>query len=170
MNASKMDVEMQVWNRAHLKALKLSALLAVGCNPHQPVVTAEMAQWAVDFVTRDVELVAARFKDGDVGQGDSKQYHDLRRAVEGYFSHPAKIVKDRFADLHKAKIIPYAYLSQRTSNIASFRHDRLGATNALKRGVQTLVDSGMLIEVARPQLLEKYKFSGVAYAIGSRWA
>lgn len=169
MNASKMDVEMQVWNRAHLKALKLSALLAVGCNPHQPVVTAEMAQWAIDFVTRDVELVAARFKDGDVGQGDSKQFHDLRRAVESYFSHPAKIVKDRFADLHKARIIPYAYLSQRTANISSFRQDRVGATNALKRGVQTLVDSGMLVEVARQQLLEKYKFSGVAYAIGTNW-
>lgn len=170
MNASKMDVEMQVWNRAHLKALKLSALLAVGCNPHQPVVTVEMAQWAIDFVTRDVELVAARFKDGDVGQGDSKQFHDLKRAIESYLNHPAKIVKERFADLHKAKVIPYAYLSQRTASVASFRHDRLGATNALKRGVQTLVDSGMLIEIARPQLLEKYKFSGVAYAIGSRWA
>ena len=170
MNASKMDVEMQVWNRAHLKALKLSALLAVGCNPHQPVVTAEMAQWAIDFVTRDVELVAARFKEGDVGQGDSKQFHDLKRAIEGYFNHSAKITKERFADLHKARIIPYAYLAQRTASVASFRHDRLGATNALKRTVQTLLDSGMLIEVGRPQLLEKYKFSGVAYAISSNWA
>lgn len=169
MNASKMDVEMQVWNRAHLKALKLAALLAVGCNPHQPIVTAEMAQWAIDFVTRDVELVAARFKDGDVGQGDSKQYHDLKRAIEAYYKHPVKTVKERFGDLHKAQLIPYAYLSQRTANIASFRHDRLGATNALKRAVQTFIDSGMLIEVARPQLLEKYRFSGVAYGIGANW-
>lgn len=170
MNASKMDVEMQVWNRAHLKALKLAALLAVGCNPHQPIVTAEMAQWAIAFVTRDVELVAARFKDGDVGQGDSKQYHDLKRAIEAYLGHPTKAVKDRFGDLHKAKIIPYAHLAQRTAAVASFRQDRLGATNALKRAVQTFLDSGMLIEIARPQLLEKYKFSGVAYGIGSRWA
>lgn len=169
MNASKMDVEMQVWNRAHLKALKLSALLAVGCNPHQPVVTAEMAQWAIDFVTRDVELVAARFKEGDVGQGDSKQFHDLKRAIEGYFNHPTKIAKERFADLHKARIIPYAYLAQRTASVASFRHDRLGATNALKRTVQTLLDSGMLIEVTRQQLLKEYKFAGVAYGISSRW-
>lgn len=170
MNASKMDVEMQVWNRVHLKALKLAALLAVGCNPHQPIVTAEMAQWAIDFVTRDVELVAARFKDGDVGQGDSKQYHDLKRAIEGYLGHPPRAVKERYGRLLAAKIVPYAYLSQRTASVASFRQDRVGATNALKRAVQTMVDSGMLIEVARPQLLEKYKFSGVAYGIGSNWA
>lgn len=169
MNASRMDVEMQVWNRAHLKALKLAALLAVGCNPHQPIVTAEMAQWAIDFVTRDVELVAARFKDGDVGQGDSKQYHDLKRAIEAYYKHPVKTVKERFGDLHKAQLIPYAYLSQRTANIASFRHDRLGATNALRRTLQVFLDSGILVEVTRQQLLEKYKFSGVAYGIGSRW-
>lgn len=170
MNASKMDVEMQVWNRAHLKALKLAALLAVGCNPHQPIVTADMAQWAIDFVTRDVELVAARFKDGDVGQGDSKQHHDLKRAIEGYLGHPPRAVKERYGRLLAAKIVPYAYLSQRTASVASFRQDRVGATNALKRAVQTMVDSGMLIEVARPQLLEKYKFSGVAYGIGSNWA
>lgn len=170
MNASKMDVEMQVWNRAHLKALKLAALLAVGCNPHQPIVTAEMAQWAIDFVTRDVELVAARFKDGDVGQGDSKQYHDLKRTIEAYYKHPVKTVKERFGDLHKAQLIPYAYLAQRTANVASFRHDRLGATNALKRSLQTFIDSGMLVEVAKQQLLEKYKFSGVAYGISSRWS
>lgn len=170
MNASKMDVEMQIWNRAHLKALKLAALLAVGCNPHQPIVTADMAQWAIDFVTRDVELVAARFKDGDVGQGDSKQYHDLKRAIEAYYKHPVKAVKERFGDLHKAQLIPYAYLAQRMANVASFRHDRLGATNALKRALQTFIDSGMLVEVARPQLLEKYKFSGVAYGISSRWS
>lgn len=169
MNASKMDVEMQVWNRAHLKALKLAALLAVGCNPHQPIVTAEMAQWAISFVTRDVELVAARFKDGDVGQGDSKQYHDLKRAIEAYLGHPPKAVKDRYGKLLAAKIIPYAHLAQRTAAVASFRQDRLGATNALKRAVQTFIDSGMLIEVARPQLLEKYKFSGVAYGIGANW-
>lgn len=177
MNASNLDVETQVWNRAHLKALKLAALLAVGCNPHQPIVTAEMAKWAINFVTRDVELVSARFKDGDVGQGDSKQFHDLKRAIEAYFNHPPKAVKDRYGssaggkhDLIKAGIIPYAHLSQRTASAASFRHDRLGATSALKRTIQTMLDSGMLVEISRPLLLQKYKFSGVAYGISTSWS
>lgn len=169
MNATKLDVEVQVWNRAHLKALKLAALLAVGCNPHQPIVTAEMAQWAIDFVVADVERVAARFREGDVGQGDSKQFHDLKRSIESYLTHPPKAVKDRYSKLLSAKIIPYAHLAQRTASIASFKNDRLGATNALRRVVQVFVDSGMLIEIARPQLLEKYKFSGVAYGIGANW-
>jgi hypothetical protein len=61
MNESKVDVEAQVWNRAHLKALKLAASLAVGVNAHQPVVTNDLAQWAIAFVTRDCTLLAGRF-------------------------------------------------------------------------------------------------------------
>lgn len=171
MNSTKLDVEVQVWNRAHLKALKLAALLAVGCNPHQPIVTADMARWAIDFVVADVERVAARFRDGDVGQGDSKQFHDLKRVVEGYFNQPFAKLKSYGLDeaMHRDHIIPYKYLIRRTASVASFRHDKVGATMALARNLRSLIDCGMLVEVAKPQLLEKYKFSGVAYGIGTSW-
>lgn len=169
INATKLEVEVQVWNRAHLKALKLAALLATGVNPHQPIITSDLARWAIDFVVADVARVSARFRDGDVGQGDSKQYHDLRRVIEGYFDHPSKSVKERFSDLHEAKVIPYAFLATRTAPVASFRHDRHGATNALRRTLQVFVDSAMLVEIPKPLLLDKYKFSGVAYGIGGRW-
>lgn len=169
MNASKLDVEMQVWNRAHLKALKLAALVAVGVNPHNAVVTGEVAQWAVDFVTRDVETVAARFRDGDVGKGDSKQFHDLKRAIEAYLRAPSSNAKARFGDLLAARIIPYAYLLQRIASVASYRTDRLGAKGALKNNIVAMIDSGMLVEIPRPVLVEKYSFSGAAYGIGTRW-
>jgi hypothetical protein len=169
MNSSHAEVEVQVWNRAHLKVLKLAALLAVGCNPHQPVINAEHAQWAIDFVVTDVELVAARFRSGDVGQGDSKQFHDLKRAIVGYFSQPPAIVKTRFSVLHKARIIPYAFLLQRTANISSFKNDRLGATQALRKNLQAMIDSGMVVEIASPDLFKKYRFSGVAYGISEHW-
>lgn len=171
MNASKHEVEMQLWNRAHLKALKLAALVAVGVNPHNAVVTAEMAAWAIDFVTKEVEAVAARFKEGDVGKGDSKEFHDLRRVIEAYFSTQSSMTKPtgQYGSLYKAKLVPYAYLLQRTANLASFRNDRLGATNAAKKTIQAFLESGLLIEVDRKTLSEKYNFSGVAYGIGSNW-
>jgi hypothetical protein len=168
MNSAKMDVEMQVWNRAHLKALKLAALLAVGINPHNPVVTAELAQWAITFVVADVSLVVARFKEGDVGTGDSKQLADLRRVVELYYKPDCAFAArtDIGRKLHAAKIIPYAYLIRQTASLSSFKADKMGATNSLKRNVQVMIDSGMLVEIAKPQLAEKYDYSGVAYGIG----
>jgi hypothetical protein len=169
MNASRAEVEVQVWNRAHLKALKLAALLAVGVNHHRPTVTADLARWAIAFVTREVSLVAARFKDGDVGQGDSKQLHDLRRAIEVYYNGitPAQFAK--YAPLHRAGIVPYAFVLQRCAAMSSFKHDKQGATNSIKRGLQAMVEAGMLVEIARPVLSSKYAFSGVAYAISANW-
>jgi len=166
MNSSRMEVEVQVWNRAHLKALKLAALVAVGVNPHQPVVTADMAQWAIDFVTRDVKLVSARFKKGDVGQGDSKQYHDVRRAVQAFFEMTGE---DEWAKLRQAHILPYKYMLRRTANMSSLRNDRLGATGALKRTLQSMVESGELGELSKLELASKFSFSGIAYSIGGHW-
>lgn len=172
MNESKVEVEMQIWNRAHLKALKLSALLAVGVNPHQPIVTTDLAQWAISFVSSDCALLAGRFSAGDVGNGDSKQFHDLGRIVNDYFKlSPEKrnaygVSTPMFFD----KIIPYLYLSRRTVNLASFKSDKNGATSGLKKIVQSYLDSGLLIEVPRPTLDKKYGFSGAAYGIGKHWS
>lgn len=166
MNDSKHEAEVQLWNRAHLKALKLAALLSVGINPHQPSVTSVTAQWAIDFTRRDILNVARRFLSGDVGQGDNKQHHDLKRVIEHYFKMCAR---DTNQQLHAAKVIPYRYLAQRTAAVASFRTDRLGATNALKRSLQRMVESAMLIEIPQHVLQRSYDYSGIAYGIGKEW-
>lgn len=172
MNESKVEVEMQVWNRAHLKALKLSALLAVGVNPHQPIVTTDLAEWAISFVSRDCALLAGRFSAGDVGNGDSKQFHDLGRIVTEYFkmSHDKHSGYGISTAMFKAKVIPYLYLSRRTVNLTSFKTDRTGATAALKRTLQGYLDSGLLIEIPRPTLDKTFSFSGAAYGISKHWS
>ena len=168
MNASHQDVDMQLWNRAHLKALKLAALLAVGVNPHHPVVTVDLAQWAIDFVRKEITAVVKRFSEGDVGQGDGKQYNDLKRFIESYFTTKGKVI-DPFVRLHKARLVPYSYLCRKTANVSSFKADRLGAVGALKKTLQAMIDSGVLVEVAKVTLTEKYGYSGTAYAIGRDW-
>lgn len=167
MNSSKHDVEMQLWNRAHLKALKLAALVAVGINPHSPVVTGDAARWAIAFTRQDVEGVAKRFKDGDVGQGDSKQMHDMKRVVEHYFKTKPKEVD---AKLHAARLISYRHISQRCANIAAFRNDRMGSTHATKKMIQMMIDSGMLIEVPATTLQKNHQFNGIAYGVGNAWS
>jgi hypothetical protein len=60
-------------------------------------------------------------------------------------------------------------MAERTNAVASFRNDRLGSTAAIKRTIQSFVDSGMLIEIPKPDLIKKFQFTGVAYGIGSGW-
>ena len=169
MNASVLDTEAMLWNRAHLKSLKLSALLAVGVSPHNPVVTADLAQWAIDFTNRDIRGVADRFVSGDVGQGNGKQHHDLKAVVEAYFDRESSAVHSYDKQLWNGKIIPYRTLCRRTASLASFRTDKGGATAGLRGAIQVMLDSGMLIEVSPQVLLKDYAFSGKAYVIGSCW-
>lgn len=171
MNNSENEVEVQLWNRAHLKALKLAALLAVGINPHQPIITQDQAQWAIDFCSKDIGIMVKRFSSGDVGAGDSKQFNDLKRVIKNYLKRPySEIEKYGVCKaMYGHKIVPYAYLIRTTSSLLSYRTDRLGATQALKKQLQALSDSGMINEVHRNTLSEKYGNSGVAYAIGKGW-
>lgn len=159
-------VEAELWNRAHLKALRLAGIAAVGVDPHQPVVTAEIAKWAIDMVIGDVEGVLGRFNKGDVGVGDSKQLVDLRRVIQTYYDKPAP---ERWAGVHSQGLVPYALLLQRTSNMVAFRQDRLGATLALKNSLRSLVETGELVEVDKATLLKIHQFSGVAYGVGKHW-
>lgn len=169
VNSKTDDVSKQIWNRANIKVLKLSALVAIGCNPHKPVITSEMTTWAIQLVEADCYRMVKRFESGDVGQGDAKQLNDLTHAIETYIKHPSPSVKSRFGALQSCGIVPYAHLIQRTASVASFKNDKNGATSALKRSLQSMVDSGMLVEVSKSDLANKYKFSGVAYGIGGHW-
>lgn len=169
INANGSEVEVQMWNRAHLKALKLSALLAVGSDFHSPVIKAEHARWATRMVRAEVTSLSARFFDGDVGTGDSKQLHTVQKVLVEYLKADPDHVK-RYAcpiDLHAAKIVPYAYFQRRTGPLPAFRNDRLGATTALKRALTALVDAGVLVEFPRNNLAEKYGFHGISYALGT---
>lgn len=171
MNASLNDVEVELWNRAHLKALKLSALLAVGMNVDQPVVTRDLAEWAVAFVERDVDVVSTRFASGDVGSGDSKLIHDVKRVLEVYIKGTYEQAATYHVEenLFKDRVVPYVYLQRRTANLSAFRNDRRGSSGALKATIQEMVDSGWLLEVPAKQLQERYNFAGRAFGIQKLW-
>lgn len=171
INSASQDVEMQLWNRAHLKALKLSALLAVGVNPHQPVVTADLAHWAIDFVRRDVETMSTKFKSGDVGVGDSKLVHDLKRTIRSYFLNGYETVGVYGVDprMYQDHVIPYVFLARRTSNLAPFKLDRRGASGALRSALQDAIDSGVLVEIPPLQMNSKYSSRAKGYGVGPAW-
>lgn len=174
MNDTSSEIEVQLWNRAHLKVLKLSALLAVGVNPNNPLITSDLAQYAIDFIEKDIETIAKRFKDGNIGQGETRQSYDIRAAIETYFKMPKDQLKkilntDKSIGLRDRKLIPYQYICRRCSAYASFRTDKLGASAALKRSLEEMVKQGILVEISKAQMLKDYNFSGATYAIGEEW-
>jgi hypothetical protein len=165
------DAIREIWNRAHLKALKLAALISVGNNPHMPLVDALSARWAIHMVESDCQALQKRFSAGDIGTGDSKQINDVKRIIENYLSLPfGDVVKYGATEkLYKAHVVPYQFIIKKTYSLSSFKNDRLGSTVALKRTIQTMMDMGMLKEIPKAQLEQAYEYTGGAYSIGRHW-
>ena len=68
VNSSSSENIKHLWNRAHLKALKLAALCAVGLNWHNPIICADSARWAIELITNQTLTLVSKFEAGDVGR------------------------------------------------------------------------------------------------------
>lgn len=159
------EVTRQLWNRAHLKALRLSALIAVGVNPYNAVVDYASAVWAIDMVKRDIHTLFDRFAKGDVGEGDSKLNADLVTVITKYFADgPSKYDK-----YHEKGCIPGRYLQQQTAARSAFRNHKLGSSRALKDTLDSMVQYGLLVQVAKKQTEEWFKSAAVIYGLGPAW-
>lgn len=171
INSAGSDVDMQLWNRAHLKALKLAALLAVGCSYHNPVVTRDLATWAISFVERDVMAMATRFQKGEVGTGDHRHEEDLRKAFEAYLEMgPEERLQYKVAkSLLASPVVPFHYLRRRLRLRAAFKNDRRGAARALEDSLNDMVKAEILQVVSPLQAMEKFKVTSELYIKGPSW-
>jgi hypothetical protein len=152
INASDDDLHRHLWNRAHIKAIKLAALLAVGQNVNTPVITLADLEWAIKLVRTDIKRFGLRFKRGEVGT-PVNEINQLNLVV----SQCVKWLKEESIDeqerLLKADgLVPLRVLQQRLFNIKAFKDDRIGATNAVKRCLDTLMQQGRLSPVPAPEL------------------
>lgn len=166
------EVTRHMWNRAHVKAMKLAGLVAVGIAPYNPVVDRDCAQWATDIVARDVLNIIGRFERGETGgwnASEQKQVSDICKIVRDWLSGPpAMCAKYGMSEqMHKDGVISYSALSKRVLQLASFRQDRLGQTTALKRTIQLMLDSDDLRELPRSQMSDKYATNGRGFAVSN---
>jgi len=160
----------ELWNRAHLKVLKLACVVAIGINPYNPIITVNELDWAIPIVERDIKALAHKFDVGEIGKNteEIKQYEDAIRILKEYVTKDSNYaIKYRGnAELHKDKIVCNTFLSDRLKKLASFKNDRIGATNTLKKMIQTLIDNGVIAEVTYSEKSKrKYTYTGRCYAI-----
>jgi hypothetical protein len=171
INQTTSDVTRHLWNRAHVKVMKLSALIAVGVNFMNPVITLDTVVWARNIIEHDILKLQARFENGEVGSSseETKQVNHVSRIISDYIKCDvnAAIKYGTTSALHYNKIIPYRYVIMRLAAIAAFRLDRLGSTNAIKRTIQTMLDSGLIKEVGRKELMDKYETSQRAFVVSN---
>lgn len=167
----KRDVVVNLWSRAHMKALKLAATIAVGCNIYAPKIDAEMMRWAIRICVADAHAMATKFEKGEVGQHteESKQTEDMRRMVREFVTRPwSEISKyGGSAAMHLERVIPLVYISRRLSSVSHFKNDRAGASNAIKKCLTALVELGDLIEITPQDKAKKGLGTGKCYFIGS---
>lgn len=153
INSADREIRKQLWNRAHVKAMKLAALVAIGCDAYNPKIIAEFANWAIEIVVSDVRNLLGRFDAGEIGidNDETRQLNRAIAAVKEYILRPWSEIKGYGgnSDLHAEKIIPYAFLHKKMVSAGEFKKDKLGATNAVKRTIKTLIERGDLQEVPR---------------------
>lgn len=167
INRANRDAIAQLWNRAVLKVYKLSGVVAVGVNPYNPLVTRDIAAWAMRFVERDVRNLLSRFDAGEIGSDEAKQITELRRLFSEYI-HGDYSVVERYGvprNLHASHIMPISYLSRRLLPTAAFRNDRLGPNTALKRALGILLDQAEIVEFNKEQLQKEFGTSARSFMV-----
>jgi hypothetical protein len=171
-NANPGEIERQLWNRAHLKALRLSALLAVGDNVHYPKVSPLHAEWAIDFVERDVNSMLDHFASGSVGHGDHRLSHDVREAFSDYLQCPPAKRQNSYKipkALLDKPIAPYSYFVRRLQRTSPFQQDRRGASKALTDTLNSLVAEGVLTRLPPQQAASQFSSTVALYCAGEGW-
>lgn len=168
----------EVWNRAHLKALRLAGLVAVGCNHYAPEVDEAAARWAVQLITSDIAGLERVFEAGEVGEGEARHESYLIKAIRAYpqLSPDTRIntYKVPVALAERGDIIPYSYFRRRLKQVAEFQQARNGLVSAIKHALADACETGILQKLTDAQVVELNqsgqgrKLSGEYYTIGSQ--
>lgn len=164
------QVERDLWNRAEQNIKRVAGLLAVGINMHAPVITEECMRWAIDFVYPSVENIVAKFDEGLVGSGDSRQEALLRGFLRDYlkmtvsdrqyssYKVPTELARDKTA-------VGLDYLRRRARAVKAFNGDRRGYRVALDAALKGLVDIGLLFEIKPGYAEKEYGLRSVVYRV-----
>lgn len=159
------EAQRQLWNRAHLKALKVASLLAVADNCFSPLVTMAHVEWAIGLVRHDIRVFGGRIANGDVGDDDAARQAKLLGMCRDYFHGGLPKGYGIPDHMHAKAIVPRKYLQIRSGRIASFKNARDGALRAFDSALRSMCDCGYLMEMDKMKAAEDYGYQGKCYRI-----
>lgn len=170
VRATDDEAKRQVWNRAHLKALRIAALLAVGDNYLNPIVSEEQAQWAIGLVEYGNRTFLGRIDAGEVGVGtDSGREQKVIDICLEWTALPddhKKLAEYKHGKEMKAMgIIPRRYIQQRTQRFSMFDNHPLKHTAAMVGAIKSAIANGKIMEVKKDKMAESYSYHGEGYRL-----
>lgn len=158
----------QIWSRAHMKALKLAGLIAVGCHAYHPTVSLEAAQWACTLVETDCKRTIRRFTNGEVGSNneETQQRKAIIDCIKKFYSMTKEqLVKNQIPEpCIDSRIVPKKFIRNGVCRNKVFKEDKAGASRALDRTLDILVEDSVLAVVS-PSEKEKLGTRGGKYYV-----
>lgn len=172
-NRNNHEAIVELWNRAHLKVLKLAGLVAIGVNMFDPIIEEDHVKWALQLVENDIETLTKRFEGGDIGTNTAeiKQIELVIKTAKHYIMSDFEAIEKYLAKDEKAKmlkehkVIPYAYLSRKLLTQAAFKNDKRGATEALKRCLQVMNDRDSFRELSKHEMSNRFGSTQRAFVV-----
>lgn len=172
INRHGSEVSAELWNRGDLKVLKLAALVAVGCSPKNPIITLDLAKWAINLTRREIGAILKRFTDGEIGTGEQKQDSEIKRLFAEFqkLTPEQKITYRCPPALLEMQVIPFHYLNLRCRTLSCFKDDRRGSKKALDEALNTMTKTEVLEMIPLSQLLHEHKTRSPVYYPGAAWS
>ncbi len=146
MDECKDETFRQIWNRTGLKAFRVAGLFAVSQNMYDPVVTEEIADFAVKWCKNESERLHSLLM-----KNDAPVQHVYDNRIQ------RKAFCERIRDLiynNKAKgvageqgWVKYGDITRTIVNKACFQRDPRGSNNALKLVLKSLIEEGVISRV-----------------------
>lgn len=156
INSTDKEIIRQLWNRAHIKVLKIAGLLAVGVNVSNPIIEVEHVEWAKHIVEHDIRSLSSKFEKGEVGKSLSelKQTSEVKRIMKEFVTmKPEKLKSYQISEqLYHNKMIPTAFIQRRLANNKYFKDDR-GPSVIINKIIKLLVDTDYIAEVPRSEMI-----------------
>lgn len=165
INSTHDEMWRQMWNRASLKMMRVSALLATADNWMNPVIDKHHVEWSLELIRRDIAIMSNRISSGDVGVDDDARERKLAQTMRDYLERPVSEGYQIPDVLRQNAIIPRKFLQIRVSRQVAFTNHRSGANAALDQAIRSMCDSGYIMEVDRAKMGDKFSFTGKAYRI-----
>ncbi|GGG72000.1 hypothetical protein [Edaphobacter dinghuensis] len=169
INNASNEITKQLYNRAHMQLLRLAALVAVGVNYIQPMITVEHLEWAKSIVDASLKTTISRFESGKVGDISPHiiQHEQLLNCLRQYLKkewQSSYVRNYGITQDHKnQRVITYRYIKTMLHRQPAFRNAH-NPKQALDNMIQEFVSSAYLIEV-RDRGMEKYRGNSV----GKMW-
>jgi hypothetical protein len=151
-----------VWNRAHLKALKIASDLAVIDDCYTPAINGDDVFWAIYLVRRDAQTFMEKVSSGDIGDGDDVRE---KKVIEICLKVLQGKIKDKNPRLRKDGVVTRRVLQSNTSGLVPFKNHPLKASRALDETIRSMLSTGHLMLIEKHTAVEVYGELSVCYRV-----